>query len=219
MKRFILLSICLFTTLASEAKLVDLTNKSGQTIRCEIIKLEGENVKLKRNDGRFFTYPMKDLDEQSQSIVKEQIQLTYIPRLDVRSIKSSKRESDHVDIYGRKHMYVNKSRLFEIEVSTFSPLDTPVVVEWYYVKGQDSYTKGTKKGVVSSNVRLIFDATQSTSWYGLDRNGRNLGRNVDYSTGSKRLDLVVLLKSSGGEILREYYTSRNALDMIKHLPD
>ncbi|WOO42115.1 hypothetical protein [Rubellicoccus peritrichatus] len=207
------LSVILSAVIA-QAEIVELTNKDGQTIRCKIEGMDLDSLKLRKEDGRLFTYPIDKLDDASKKVATLQVQRIYTPSLNVTSLRSSKRESSYVSLSGDKHRHVSKSRTFKIEVKTFCPLDTNVRVEWYYFSGTGKYSRSHKQGVVSSNTELEFEATQSTRWHGIDYDTRGMGRSIDSSSGSKKLDLVVLLKLDDGSIVRKYSTSKFAEDYI-----
>lgn len=208
------LAIFIGYTISVRAEFIELSNQDGQTIRCQIEGMDIDKLKLRKEDGRLFEYPINKLDEESAKLATLHVQRIYKPSLKVRSLKSSMRESSHHDLNGREHHHVSKSRTFQIEVRTFCPLDTKVKIEWYYFSGKSKYSVDHKEGVVSANTKLEVVATESTHWHGIDNSGWDMGKNVDFATGSKKLDLVVLLRLEDGSIARKYSTSKFAEDYV-----
>lgn len=206
-------ALLLFAPVTRALDTVVLRNQEGQEITCSINGITGEDVMLRRVDGMSFRYPLASLDEKSQALVRSALMASQPPRMEVRSVMTSSREDKSCDIYGYEHRLGYKTRAFEIEVRSFLPFDTPVVVECYFFDGK-KLGKEVYRGKVSQERDWKFTVDESTKWHAVDYNPAALGRATDVMTGSRKIDLVVLLRSANGTVAEEYYTSRSALDVV-----
>lgn len=189
-----------------------LCNREGQEIRCAITDFRDGDVLLKREDGMAFRYPLEDLDEASQQQIRQRISRRHPPRVEVKPVRSSNRETKSYDIFGSEHRQGTKERVFSIELRTFCPFETPVVVECFFYKGS-TMARETYRGMVAYGRDWSFEVGGNTRWHAIDFSGGGLGRSTDYFNGSRQLELAVLVTDEQGKIYCDYCTSRVALDL------
>lgn len=58
------------TEMADEDKLHEWTNSAGNKLQAAFVGLEGDTVKLKKEDGTEFNYPLSKLSSESQQLAK-----------------------------------------------------------------------------------------------------------------------------------------------------
>lgn len=52
-------------------ELLDWTNGTGNSLKAYFVGLDGANVKLKKEDGSEFSYPLANLNAESQALAKK----------------------------------------------------------------------------------------------------------------------------------------------------
>lgn len=70
MKFQILLLVVFLGSPGAHAQIRTFTDKEGQSVRGELIKVEGENITIRREDGRQFTFPIARLNASDQQSLR-----------------------------------------------------------------------------------------------------------------------------------------------------
>ncbi|WP_309397984.1 hypothetical protein [Cerasicoccus maritimus] len=212
---FLLLFVVLGSEAFSKEKLLTLSNKEGQEIKCTITGFYNGKLTLKRDDGRVFKYDYDLLDDASKDVARNAVIGIFPASIDVRSLFTSSRESKSYDMFGTEYRKGTKERRFGVKVKTFCPFEVDVVADCFFYNGS-SWGRKKIKGVCKDDSIWEFEVGDKTSWMAIQYNSfRTMGRSTDSKSGSSRIDLVIFLRSSDGEILDQYATSRYAEQQIE----
>ncbi len=137
-----------FASVASDAKTFNLTDKQGRSLTAEVLALEGDKVKIKRDDGQVFSIPLDTLTDKDQRALKAwananppAIDESELPIQFSRGKFDTQKENQHggavtayKDLWGYNITLTNKSR----------QVLTDVRAEYILFVKQDGATAGGK---------------------------------------------------------------------------